>query len=234
MQPANSAATAPFASALPPVTDTAMTGCIKDMVATVEDISMFAELRVSSPTKRRDSFIVAGRGIASPPHRRHNSTGSPGVAMKLHYMYRHHIARSSTKNVALREARSRLKHDVESNHVDSPALWVRGELCIPAGPLPSFVDAATLEDALHDLPDGSRLSCIMCVSAWRMGHLDAKSLREYLRSVAWQSAALQGYLDQGATPPALSRQSSAETETSEEACELLSEDEMRAMMCGAG
>ena len=162
MQTASSAATAPcvIATAPPPVTDTAMSSCIESIVA---------ELHVSSSSKRRNSFIVAGRGTAC----------------------RQHTSRSSIGNVAaMREARCRLKHDVETNHVDSPSVWVRGELCIPAGPLPFFIDAMTIEDALHDLPEGTCLVCMKCVSAWRMGHLDAKSLREYQRSVAWQSSAL--------------------------------------------
>ncbi|KAJ1488388.1 hypothetical protein T484DRAFT_1887545 [Baffinella frigidus] len=123
------------------------------------------------------------------PFRCHSS---PVVSMKLHHTYRHHIDRSSSEHFnAMREGRSFLKRDVETNHIHSPSISVAGELCIPAGPLPSFIDFMTLEEALHDLPEGARHACIKCVSAWRMGHLDAKSLREYLRSVAWQSAALQ-------------------------------------------
>mmetsp|Transcript_70769 Transcript_70769/g.162177 ORF Transcript_70769/g.162177 Transcript_70769/m.162177 type:complete len:162 (+) Transcript_70769:67-552(+) len=160
------------------------------------------------------------------------------VSMKLR---RHHIAHSSMENVtATREARWRLQHDVETNHIDSPCIMIQGEMCIPAGPLPSFVDPMTLEVALHDLPEGARLACIKCVSAWRMGHLDAKSLREYLRSVAWQSSALRQC---PALAPArvgnlLQMHSSAGggcLETSEEEpCELLSEEDMRSLMCGSG
>jgi hypothetical protein len=192
MQTSRGAATAPcvVATAPPSITDTAMTSCVKSISATAEDISMFAELRVSSSSKRCNSFNMAVRGTTSPPRHRRNSADSPGVS-KRHHTYRHHISRSSMGNVAaMREARCRLKHDVESNHVDSPSVWVRGELCIPAGPLPFFIDAMTIEDALHDLPEGTCLVCMKCVSAWRMGHLDAKSLREYQRSVAWQSSAL--------------------------------------------
>ena len=140
----------------------------------------------------------------------------------------------------MREARCRLKHDVETNHVDSPSVWVRGELCIPAGPLPCFIDAMTIEDALHDLPEGARLVCIKCVSAWRMGHLDAKSLREYLRSVAWQSSALQQCVALasariGRGLSGVSSSGEGRSESSEEGpCELLSEEEMRSMMCGMG
>ncbi|KAJ1487916.1 hypothetical protein T484DRAFT_1940419 [Baffinella frigidus] len=208
-----------------------------DTAATAADISMFAELRVS--TKRRNSCIIVERGTASPaPFRRHSTSV---VSMKHHHPYRNHIARSSSENVtAMREARCRLKQHVESNHIASPAISMRGELCIPEGPLPSFIDSVTLEEALHDLPEGARLACIKCVSAWRTGHLDAKSLREYLRSVAWQSSALQQC---PALAPArvgnpLQRHSSAgggRTETSEEdPCELLSEEEMRSMMCRCG
>jgi len=163
------------------------------------------------------------------------------VSMKLR---RHHIAHSSMENVtATREARWRLQHDVETNHIDSPCIMIQGEMCIPAGPLPSFVDPMTLEVALHDLPEGARLACIKCVSAWRMGHLDAKSLREYLRSVAWQSAALQQCpaLAPACVSGALSRESAAtssaatsSSEDMEEECDLLSEEEMSSMMCGAG
>jgi len=162
------------------------------------------------------------------------------VSMKLR---RHHIAHSSMENVtATREARWRLQHDVETNHIDSPCIMIQGEMCIPAGPLPSFVDPMTLEVALHDLPEGARLACIKCVSAWRMGHLDAKSLREYLRSVAWQSSALQhcAALAPTCVRKGLSRESSsgeegeAHSETPEtEACELLSEEEMASMMGGS-
>ncbi|KAJ1468247.1 hypothetical protein T484DRAFT_1755295 [Baffinella frigidus] len=159
--------------------------------------------------------------------------------MKLHHTYRHHIA--STENVtAMREARCRLKQHVESTHIASPAISVRGVLCIPEGPLPSFIDNTTLEDALHDLPEGARLACIKCVSAWRMGHLDARSLREYLRSVAWQSTALQqcaAFAPARVSSP-LQKNSSALGECSEsseeEPCELLSEEEMRSMMCTCG
>jgi len=228
-------ATAPcvVATAPPSVTDAAMSSCTKGIVATAEDIAMFAELRVSGSSKRRHSVINA----ASPPRHRRNSADFTGVS-KLHHTYRHHISRASMGNVAaMREARCRLKHAVASNHVDSPAVWVRGEVCIPAGPLPSFIDALTIQDALHDLPEGARLACIKCVAAWRMGHLDAKSLREYLRSVAWQSAALQQCV--ALAPAGGSRGvSSSGEETSEEgACELLSEEEMRSMMnvrCQAG
>ena len=215
MQTSSSTATAPrvVATAPPSVTDTAMSSCVEGMVATAEDISMFAELRIL----RSSSNSVS----------------------KLNHTYRHHISRSSMGNVAaMREARCRLKHDVESNHIESPSVWVRGELCIPAGPLPSFIDAMTIEDALHDLPEGARLVCIKCVSAWRMGHLDTKSVREYLRSVAWQSPALQQCV--ALAPARVSRvpsggSSSGEerSETSEEGpWELLSEEEMRSMMCG--
>ena len=199
--------------------------------------SMFAELRVSSASSSANSFIVAGRGTASPLRHHCNAAVTPRVS-KLHHTYHHHLSRASMGNAAaMREARGRLKHDAESNHVDSPSVWVRGELCIPAGPLPSFIDAMTIEDALHDLPEGARLACIKCVSAWRMGHLDAKSLRECLRSVAWQSAALQQCV---ALSPArgsrgLSGASGEERSSSEEGpCELLSEEEMRSMMCGLG
>ncbi|KAJ1467907.1 hypothetical protein T484DRAFT_1921073 [Baffinella frigidus] len=154
--------------------------------------------------------------------------------MKPHYTYRHHIA--STENVpAMREGRCRLKRDVETNHIDSPSIWVRGELCIEAGPLPFFADATTLQDALHDLPEGARLACIKCVSAWRMGHLDAKSLREYLQSVAWQSSALQQCPALAPVNTILRRQSSEERSEIPEAepCELLSEEEMRSIVCGS-
>ena len=157
--------------------------------------------------------------------------------MKLH---RHRTQsplgrRLSQKNVtAMREARCRLMHDVGINHIDSPIIWVRDEACIPAGPLPSFVDARTLEDALQQLPEGSRLVCIKCVAAWRMGHLDAQSLREYLRSVAWQSSALQTC----ETLARVRRESMTDDEnrapTELETCEeLLSEEEMAEMMCGS-
>ncbi|KAJ1487917.1 hypothetical protein T484DRAFT_1784989 [Baffinella frigidus] len=206
-----------------------------DTAATAADISMFAELRVS--TKRRNSCIFGQRMESPAPFRCHST---PTVS-NLDYAYLHHISRSSLENVtAMREARSLLKQHVETNHIASPAIWVRGELCIPEGPLPSFIDSVTLEEALHDLPEGARLACIKCVWAWRMGHLDAKSLREYLQSVAWQSSALQQCL---ALAPArvgspLQMHSSAggeRSETSEEEpCELLSEEEMRSMMCGCG
>jgi hypothetical protein len=213
-----------------------MAGCIQGgnvagTVATTEEISMFAEFRVSN--NQSPTCIAAGRGTALPRRlSRHHSME------EIHHTYHHHIGLAG--NAAMREARCRLKHDVESNHIDSPCIWVRGEACIPAGPLPSFIDAMTLEDALHDLPQGARLACIKCVSAWRMGHLDAKFLREYLRSVAWQSSALQQC---AALVPArvvsnlLRRHSSAgegRSETSEdEPCELLSEEEMISMMCGS-
>ena len=173
--------------------------------------------------------------------------------MKLHQTFHHHIARSAAGNVAaMRDARSRLKHDVESNYTDSPCIWVRGSPRISAGPLPSFIDNVSLEDALHTLPDGAREACIKCVAAWRMGHLDATSLREYLRSVAWQSAALQQCA--ALTPPgragcacgSCSVQSvrdrgvlslgGTQSEQKREACsqELLSEEEMQSMMGGSG
>jgi hypothetical protein len=139
---------------------------------------------------------------------------------------------SSPKNAAaMREARCRLLHDVGINHIDSPCIWVWNEACIPAGPLPSFVDARTLGEALHQLPDGSRRACIKCVWAWRMGHLDARSLREYLRSVAWQSSALQ----RCATLAPFGRESLLEDEHREptelETCDqLLSAEEMGEMM----
>jgi hypothetical protein len=141
----------------------------------------------------------------------------------------------------MRDARSRLKHDVESNYIDSPPIWVRGEVCISAGPLPSFIDRISLEDALHGLPDGAREACIKCVSAWRMGHIDAQSLREYLRSVAWQSAALQhcAALQQCAAlaPPGragCARDRGALSFGENAACELLSKAEMQSMMGGSG
>jgi len=161
------------------------------------------------------------------------------VSMKLHHTCRHNIAHSSTENVtAIREARWRLKTDVETNHIDSPCIMLRGELCIPAGPLPSFVDPLTLEVALHDLPEGARLACIKCVSAWRMGHLDAQSLLQYLRSVAWQSSALQQCeaLAPACVSKGLSRDLSAGEEAgahSETECELLSEEDMASMMGGS-
>ena len=196
------------------------------------------DFRVSanqSPTSRDD----AGRATASPRRlHRHHSTE------ELHHTYRHHIGLAG--NAAMREARCRLKHDVESNHIDSPCIWVRGEACLPAGPLPSFIDALTLEDALHDLPQGARLACIKCVAAWRMGHLDAKFLLSYLRSVAGQSSALQQCV--ALVPPravsnlrrrhssASARDTPRHSETEEDEPqerELLSEEEMSSMLCGS-
>jgi hypothetical protein len=165
------------------------------------------------------------------------------VSMKLHHTYRHNIAHSSRENVtAIREARCRLKRDVETNHIDSPCIMIQGEMCIPAGPLPSFVDPMTLEAALLDLPEGARLASIKCVTAWRMGHVDAHSLHQYLLSVSWQSSALQqcAALAPACVSKGLSRESSAgeegeaHSETPEtDACELLSEEEMRSMMGGS-
>jgi hypothetical protein len=136
----------------------------------------------------------------------------------------------------MREARNRLKHDVESNHIDSPCIWVRGEACLPAGKLPSFIDTMTLEEALHTLPQGARLACIKCVSAWRMGHLDAKCLRDYLRSVAWQCPALQRCAE--LAPASLGGWLPEETaETLSEAtdeCDVMSEEDMQSMMCASG
>mmetsp|Transcript_10617 Transcript_10617/g.24887 ORF Transcript_10617/g.24887 Transcript_10617/m.24887 type:complete len:221 (+) Transcript_10617:118-780(+) len=212
-------------------------GNVTGIAATAADISMCAELRVS--TKRRSPCIIVERGTASPAPFRCHATCV--VSMNLHHTYRNQIARSSSENVtAMREARCRLKQHVESHHTFSPSIWVRGELCIPEGPLPSFIDSVTLEEALHDLPEGARLACIKCVSAWRMGHLDTTSLREYLRSFAWQSSALRQC---PALAPArvgnlLQMHSSAGggcLETSEEEpCELLSEEDMRSLMCGSG
>ncbi|KAJ1469314.1 hypothetical protein T484DRAFT_2178972, partial [Baffinella frigidus] len=126
------------------------------------------------------------------------------------------------------------RHCVQSRLTHRPAIWMRGELCIPDGPLPAFIDSMTIEDAVHDLPEGARLACIKCVSAWRMGHLDTTSLREYLRSFAWQSSALQqcAVLAPARVGNTAGGGRSSEETSDEEPCELLSEEEMRSMMCG--
>ena len=112
--------------------------------------------------------------------------------MKRNFPLLHGFTRPSSASAALlREARRRRKIAVESKHIASPTIWLDGEECVPAGPLPIFLDALTFEEALRQMPQGARLATVKCVAAWRDGHLDTRLLLDFLRSIAWQAPALK-------------------------------------------
>ena len=129
-----------------------------------------------------------------------------------------------------REARRHRKYAVDTKHLDSPAIYVEGEMVLSEGPLPAFVPPRTLEEVLQELPTGAHRCIITCIGAWRMGHLDTRSLVGVLSSFrASGGAALRSLLALSCTPAPSASSSNSSSPPAEMEFELLSEADMAAL-----
>jgi len=125
-----------------------------------------------------------------------------------------------------REERRQRKAAVETQHIDSPAIWMNGEEIISEGPIPSCISARALEEALLEMPKGSRFAVVKCITAWRIGHLETSSIVDMLRSMAWQSPVLKYAM----STPTTSDDSGGSSKAGEDDCELLSEEDIAALL----
>ena len=169
-----------------------------------------------SPNKGEVATPPSGRAGSPPSHRAASHRISPGRRFKCMRTKSDPVAVS----IASREHRRNLRLAVENNHLDSPAIWVKGEKSLAVGPLPRFIDACSLHDALHQMPPASCLATIKCVGAWRMGHVETHLLLEMLHSFCWQSPALHAALSPVAGHAAVTKNSG------DEDCELLTDEDM--------
>jgi len=76
------------------------------------------------------------------------------------------------------------------------------------GRLPAIVPVQTYIAAFAELPQGARTTLRTCLSSWREGKMPEDQVREFLRSVAWQSPSLNEWANAvaGAAGPAASDQ----------------------------
>ena len=134
------------------------------------------------------------------------SSRSPSPGIDRHHTINMKL-QSSTRAVGSvlrrgREMHRQRKHAVDNKSICSPAIYVEGEMVLSEGPLPAFVLATTLEEALHELPRPPRLAVVKSIIAWRMGHLEASWILDVLRSFgASGGAALRSLLAQSPISP---------------------------------
>jgi hypothetical protein len=138
-----------------------------------------------------------------------------------------HVRACSKHNALDSRARSARKIVMKSRLNRAPIV-VFGEECLTSGALPDFMTAGALEASLQELPSGGRMATTKCISAWRDGQLESVDLFHFLKSISWQSPTLA--MTMHSAP--LSRSSSAST-SAEEADEVLSEQDMAALMAAA-
>ena len=139
-----------------------------------------------------------------------------------------HVRACSKDNALVSRARRARKIAMKSRLNRAPSIVVFGEECLTSGALPDFMTAGALEASLQELPSGGRMATTKCISAWRDGQLESVDLFHFLKSISWQSPSLA--MTVHSAP--LSCSSSASTRA-EEADELLSEQDMAALMAAA-
>jgi hypothetical protein len=151
----------------------------------------FDELRVSIDDLRAHACPLSNSAFDIGA----SSNKSPSGALKAPAVVRReHIVRHTVhmkRNLSIREARRLRKQKLQEKHMPSPAILLDGAEQVPAGPLPVFMTADILTEAMRELPQGAQAATSKCVAAWRCGHIETHSLFEYARSIAWQSPALR-------------------------------------------